>query len=141
MIQVRRRHRLPVSGQNRSELGLSWRTLVGVAALAVALLATAQAQADAVSDFYKGKQVNLVVGYGTGGGYDVYARLIARYLRAHPGSLDSWRGICSKSPEHDADHGEADECSNGRCVAFEVASQATVTTDPRERSFDDPPFG
>ena len=63
------------------------------------------------------------------------------YFRAHPGSLDSWRGICSKSPEHDADHGEADECSNGRCVAFEVASQATVTTDPRERSFDDPPFG
>src|SRR6478609_1746980 len=61
-------------------------------------------------------------------------------FRAHPGSLDSWRGICSKSPEHDADHGEADECSNGRCVAFEVASQATVTTDPRECSFDDPPF-
>ena len=27
------------------------------------------------------------------------------------------------------------------CVAFEVASQATVTTDPRERSFDDPLFG
>ena len=61
-------------------------------------------------------------------------------FRAHPGSLDLWRGICSKSPEHDADHGEADECSNGRCVAFEVASQATVTTDPRECSFDDPPF-
>jgi hypothetical protein len=35
-------------------------------------------------------------------------------LRAHPGSLDSWRGICSKSPEHDADHGEVDECSNRR---------------------------
>lgn len=62
-------------------------------------------------------------------------------LRAYPGSLDSWRGICGKSPEHDTDHGEAEECSNGRCVAFEVASQATVTTDPRERSFDDPPFG
>ena len=69
---------------------------------------------------------------------DGYA--LARSLRAHPGSLDSWRGICSKSPEHDADHGEADECSNGRCVAFEVASQATVTTDPRECSFDDPSF-
>jgi hypothetical protein len=51
-------------------------------------------------------------------------------LRAHPGSSDSWRGICSKSPEHDADHGEADECGNGRSVAFEVASQATVTADP-----------
>ena len=70
MIQVRRRHRLTVSGQNCLELGLSWRTLVGVAALAVALLATAQAQADAVSDFYKGRQVNLVVGYGTGGEQD-----------------------------------------------------------------------
>ena len=65
---------------------------------------------------------------------------IWRSVKAYPGSLDSYRGICGKSPEHDADHGEADECSNGRCVAFEVASQATVTTDPRERSFDDPPF-
>ena len=62
-------------------------------------------------------------------------------LRAYPGILDLWRGICSKSPEHDTDHGEADECSDSRCVAFEVASQTTVTTDPRERSFDDPPFG
>ena len=52
-------------------------------------------------------------------------------LRAHAGSSDSWRGICSKSPEHDADHGEADECGNGRSVAFEVASQATVTTAPQ----------
>src|SRR5512133_230450 len=55
-------------------------------------------------------------------------------------SVPPARGICCKSPEHDADHGEADECGNGRCVAFEVASQATVTTDPRECSFDDPPF-
>ena len=48
---------------------------------------------------------------------------------------------CSKSPEHDADHGEANECSDGRCVAFEVASQATIATDPGERPFNDPPFG
>src|SRR6476659_82046 len=62
-------------------------------------------------------------------------------LRAHPESSDSWRGIWSKSPAHDADHGEADACGNGRSVAFEVASQATVTTDPRERSFDDHRLG
>src|SRR5665213_2233164 len=31
-------------------------------------------------DFYKGKQINLVVGYGPGGGYDITARLVARYL-------------------------------------------------------------
>src|SRR3954466_14134652 len=57
-----------------------------------------------------------------------------RLLRAYPGSLNSWRGICSKSPEHDTDHGEADECSSdSRCLAFEVASQTTVTANPRER--------
>jgi len=43
-------------------------------------LVPVHAGADALADFYRGKQVSLVVGYGTGGGYDVYARLIARYL-------------------------------------------------------------
>ena len=41
--------------------------------------ASARAQ-PAVEDFYKGRQVNLIVGYGPGGGYDVVARLLARYL-------------------------------------------------------------
>jgi tripartite-type tricarboxylate transporter receptor subunit TctC len=60
----------------------------GVAA-AMAALVPAQASADALADFYRGKQINLVVGYGTGGGYDVYARLIARYLgRYIPGNPD-----------------------------------------------------
>ncbi len=36
--------------------------------------------ADTPADFYRGKQINVVVGYGTGGGYDVYARMIARHL-------------------------------------------------------------
>ena len=49
----------------------------------------------------------------------------------------AWSGQAS---QHDTDHGEADKGSDGAGVAFEVASQATVTTDPRERSFDDPPF-
>ncbi len=37
-------------------------------------------RADAVADFYRGKTMQLVLGYGPGGGYDVYARLIARFL-------------------------------------------------------------
>lgn len=53
------------------------RTIAAVAALA---LAGIQARADAVSEFYKGKVVNVVVGYGTGGGYDVYGRLLATHL-------------------------------------------------------------
>ena len=32
------------------------------------------------ADFYKGKTVRLVVGYGPGGGYDIYARMIAPYI-------------------------------------------------------------
>jgi tripartite-type tricarboxylate transporter receptor subunit TctC len=51
--------------------------------LALAALAAPQARADAIADFYKGKQINLVVGYGPGGGYDVYARLLARHLGRH----------------------------------------------------------
>src|SRR5260370_15600981 len=50
------------------------------AATAVLALAGAPARADGVADFYKGKVVNLVVGYGSGGGYDVYGRLVATHL-------------------------------------------------------------
>jgi tripartite-type tricarboxylate transporter receptor subunit TctC len=50
-------------------------------------LAARVARADAVADFYKGKQVNLIVGYGPGGGYDIYARLLARHFgRFIPGN-------------------------------------------------------
>src|SRR5215216_6913379 len=57
------------------------------AALAALVLAFACARADPVADFYKGKQVILIVGYGSGGGYDVYGRLFARHLGRHiPGT-------------------------------------------------------
>src|ERR671927_188446 len=37
--------------------------------------------------FYRGKTINIVVGYSAGGGYDQYARLVARHLgRFLPGS-------------------------------------------------------
>jgi tripartite-type tricarboxylate transporter receptor subunit TctC len=60
-----------------------------VAAGAGALLAVSvlPASADAVAEFYRGKQVQIVIGYGTGGGYDAYARLFARHLGRHiPGN-------------------------------------------------------
>ena len=45
------------------------------------------ALADDVSDFYRGKTVTLIVGYSAGGGYDIYARAIARHMGEHlPGS-------------------------------------------------------
>ena len=58
-----------------------------VAAAAVLAFAVIPARADPVAEFYKGKQFNLIVGYGTGGGYDVYGRLFARHLGRHiPGN-------------------------------------------------------
>jgi tripartite-type tricarboxylate transporter receptor subunit TctC len=39
------------------------------------------AMADVVSDFYTGKTVRIVVGYSPGGGYDLYARTLAKYFR------------------------------------------------------------
>ncbi|MPZ39677.1 MAG: hypothetical protein GEU95_16785 [Rhizobiales bacterium] len=53
----------------------------------VVILLAAPAQADDVAEFYKGKRVNLIVSYGPGGGYDVYARALARHIGRHiPGN-------------------------------------------------------
>jgi tripartite-type tricarboxylate transporter receptor subunit TctC len=57
------------------------------AAMAAAALAVSAAYADPVADFYIGRQLNLIVGYGPGGGYDIYARLLSRHLgRFIPGN-------------------------------------------------------
>ena len=45
------------------------------------------ARAQSVADFYKGKNIELQIGYSVGGGYDLYARLLARHLGKHiPGN-------------------------------------------------------
>jgi tripartite-type tricarboxylate transporter receptor subunit TctC len=49
-----------------------------------ALLASvAVAQAQSVEEFYKGKKVDIVIGFTVGGGYDAYARLVARHMGEH----------------------------------------------------------
>jgi tripartite-type tricarboxylate transporter receptor subunit TctC len=54
------------------------------------LLATSAivpAAADEVSDFYKGKSVNIVVGHEPATGFDIYSRVLARHLGRHmPGN-------------------------------------------------------
>src|ERR1700732_3478932 len=42
-----------------------------------------EAVADPVADFYRGKNVNLMIGVNVGGSYDRDARLVARYLGSH----------------------------------------------------------
>jgi len=45
------------------------------------------AMADPVADFYRGKTINMLVGFPPGGGYDLYARVLAPYFTRHiPGN-------------------------------------------------------
>jgi len=59
---------------------------VALAAVAVADFARPVLAQD-VANFYRGKHITLVIGYGPGGGYDLYARLLGRFIGAHiPGN-------------------------------------------------------
>src|SRR5215510_14767833 len=65
------------------------RQVLGTLTVMAGLLALTApgAQADAVAEFYKGKSIRMVIGYGPGGGYDIYGRLAAEFLGRHiPGS-------------------------------------------------------
>ena len=62
------------------KLQCAGRSLLALAALFAFLGAGG---ADSVSDFYKNRSVSLVIGYSVGGGYDAYARLLARYIGKH----------------------------------------------------------
>jgi len=57
------------------------------AGLLLAGAASLPAQAQSVADFYRGKTVNVLIGVGVGGEYDLQARLVARHLGKHiPGN-------------------------------------------------------
>lgn len=43
--------------------------------------------ADAIADFYRGKTMRIIVGFGAGDGFDIYARLLAQFMGTHiPGA-------------------------------------------------------
>lgn len=51
------------------------------------VLAVGIARADDIEAFYKGLTMPLIIGYSAGGGYDLYARVLARYFGKHvPGN-------------------------------------------------------
>jgi tripartite-type tricarboxylate transporter receptor subunit TctC len=58
----------------------------GAAALMMTL-PTSNAGAQAGADFYRGKSIDLYINVSVGGGYDLYARMVARHLGKHiPGN-------------------------------------------------------
>lgn len=69
---------------------MTWLKLTAVASVVAAAVAIGSASAiaaDAAESFYRGKTVQVLVGFGPGGGYDLYARTLARYMGKHmPGN-------------------------------------------------------
>ena len=60
------------------------RTLPYLTVVATVLFSVCQPVcADSVSDFYHGKTVSLLVGFGPGGGYDITARALSRHIGRH----------------------------------------------------------
>jgi tripartite-type tricarboxylate transporter receptor subunit TctC len=57
------------------------------ATIAFIALAATPAQAQTAEEFYKGKTINVVIGFSVGGGYDLYARHLAKFIGRHiPGN-------------------------------------------------------
>jgi tripartite-type tricarboxylate transporter receptor subunit TctC len=56
-------------------------------AVTVAILLLSPAANAAAEDFYAGKTIRVAVGFSAGGGYDTYARIVARHMGKHiPGN-------------------------------------------------------
>jgi tripartite-type tricarboxylate transporter receptor subunit TctC len=51
--------------------------------VAALFLSALPAQAEPIEDFYRGKTLRMLIGYGPGGGYDIYGRLVAEFLPRH----------------------------------------------------------
>jgi tripartite-type tricarboxylate transporter receptor subunit TctC len=54
-----------------------------IASLATLLASQAALSQDEDASFYTGKTISIIVGFGPGGGYDLYARLLSRFLGNH----------------------------------------------------------
>ena len=68
---------------------MKFNRLIGAVWLTAVSFPGASLAQDAVASFYRGKQINILVGSAPGGGYDLYARHLARYFGKHvPGNPD-----------------------------------------------------
>src|SRR5262245_51649221 len=89
--QLRRRRPL-VKGapfMGRIEMRLTRAGLVAgiTAAVMASMVASDAARAQSVEEFYKGKDIRILIGAGVGGTYHLYATLASRHMRKHiPGN-------------------------------------------------------
>jgi len=64
-------------------MGIRHATAAVAVLAASAILTPGPACAETAERFYRGKTVTLQIGYGPGGGYDLYARQLARFYGRH----------------------------------------------------------
>jgi tripartite-type tricarboxylate transporter receptor subunit TctC len=136
----------------------------------VAMSIPTGARSAGVEEFYKGRTVSLIIGYSAGSGYDIYARLLARfigkYIPGHPtviaqnmpgaGSLKAAmyvHGVAPKDGSVIATIGRSapiepllgDAQFDGRSFAWlgSIASNSSLCTtwQPRQRRRDRPAAG
>ena len=98
-------------------------------ALALAVAAPVVARADAVEDFYKGKEIKVIIGLPAGGGYDIYGRLYARHLSrflpGHPSVLVQNQPGAAAVPMTNAMF--AQQPRDGTYIGVGVGSNATAS--------------
>ena len=68
-------------------MSIHFRAIAAACAIAVSLAAGDARAQSSVADFYKGKSIDLYIGLSAGGGYDLFARITAKYMEKHiPGN-------------------------------------------------------
>jgi tripartite-type tricarboxylate transporter receptor subunit TctC len=85
MLCVRRPKRATRAALQRRTRRAAVRRFLVCAVLAAlgSCLARSPTQAQSIEDFYKGKTLRIVIGYGPGTGYDFYLRALAAHIGAH----------------------------------------------------------
>ena len=74
----------PLNSRFRGNERRTWHVLTAIACMLTASPASAQTS---VAEFYKGKTITCFIGYGVGGGYDLFARTISKHMGRHiPGN-------------------------------------------------------
>jgi tripartite-type tricarboxylate transporter receptor subunit TctC len=64
-------------------MGMTFRRLVAAVVLASAACAATTIQANAQTESFAGKTVRMLIGFGVGGGYDLWGRTVARHIGKH----------------------------------------------------------
>ncbi|MDA0652947.1 MAG: tripartite tricarboxylate transporter substrate-binding protein [Proteobacteria bacterium] len=62
---------------------ISIRSATAAALVTTLMAAGPAAQADAVADYFEGKNLRILIGFGAGGGYDTTTRIFARHFSKH----------------------------------------------------------